>query len=140
MTKIVKEIKFDCAHMLSFYDGKCSNLHGHTYHGSVTIEGQSNPNTFMVLDYNTIKEVVDVLDHAVLISAERVRNEAESHLLKWCQDYGMRFEIIKEGKTTAEVLVKHILHMLEPKVPGCTVTVVLSETDGSFASGSLKCR
>ena len=31
MFKIAKEFNFDMAHMLDGHDGKCKNLHGHTY-------------------------------------------------------------------------------------------------------------
>lgn len=37
--KVTKEITFDSAHMLSNYEGKCSNLHGHTYKLQVTLKG-----------------------------------------------------------------------------------------------------
>ena len=37
--KITKEITFDSAHMLSNYNGKCNNLHGHTYKLQIEVEG-----------------------------------------------------------------------------------------------------
>ena len=77
---ISKDIKFDCAHMLSNYEGKCANLHGHTYHGTVTLEGDVNPETSMVLDYNTIKQVVDRFDHAIVFSDLKERGDAEKAL------------------------------------------------------------
>lgn len=36
--KVTKEITFDVAHILSYYEGKCANLHGHTYKLQVTLE------------------------------------------------------------------------------------------------------
>ena len=39
MFKISKEFSFDMAHLLDGHDGKCQNLHGHTYKLQVEISG-----------------------------------------------------------------------------------------------------
>lgn len=127
---ISKDIKFDCAHMLSDYEGKCSNLHGHTYHGIVTIKGDTAVRTCMLLDYNKIKEVVDKFDHAVIFSAPSFRSVAENELFDWACKHGMKFVELCVGKSTAEILALTIAD--EFKCYG-KVTVRLSETDGSWA-------
>ena len=53
--KVTKEITFDVAHMLSYYEGKCANLHGHTYKLQVTLEGNVGDVSHMVLDFNILK-------------------------------------------------------------------------------------
>lgn len=128
--KISKDIKFDCAHMLSNYEGKCANLHGHTYHGIVTIEGDTNVDTGMLLDYNEIKKVVDKYDHAIIFSSADFRNEAEEDLLDWATTYGMRLVVLPFGKSTAETLALTIAEEFDRYGK---VTVRLSETDGSWA-------
>ena len=80
---ISKDIKFDCAHMLSDYEGKCANLHGHTYHGTVTLIGDVDSKTDMLVDYNDIKRIVDIFDHAIVFSSQGVRNDAEKALHDW---------------------------------------------------------
>lgn len=129
---ISKDIKFDCAHMLSNYEGKCSNLHGHTYHGTVTLEGDVDLETGMLIDYNDIKKVVDRLDHAVVFSYQGIRNEAENKLHEWAVNYGMKF-VVLSGKSTAENIAIHIasLFLYYPNIR--SVHVKLSETDGSWA-------
>ena len=130
---ISKDIKFDCAHMLSNYEGKCANLHGHTYHGTVTLDGSLDRKTGMLVDYNDIKMTVDVFDHAVIFSAAEERNPAETELYEWACRYNMRKVELVHGKSTAEVLAMNIAQMLVLK-PGVTaVHVKLSETDGSWA-------
>ena len=130
---ISKQIKFDCAHMLSDYDGKCANLHGHTYHGTITLSGEVNPNTGMLIDYNEIKNLVDVFDHAVVFSSEGVRNIAEQELYDWVCRYGMRYIVI-EGKSTAENMAKYLADRFVQTWDNVRIaTVSLSETDGSFA-------
>lgn len=127
---ISKDIKFDCAHMLSNYEGKCANLHGHTYHGTVTIEGDIAVNVGMVLDYNKIKEVVDKYDHAIIFSSAEFRGEAEDDLVGWATKYAMRYVVLPFGKSTAEVLALTIAEEFDRYGK---VTVRLSETDGSWA-------
>lgn len=127
---ISKDIKFDCSHMLSNYEGKCSNLHGHTYHGTVTIEGDTDVSTGMLLDYNEIKEVVDKYDHAVIFSSTEFRGAAEENLLRWAASFGMRHVVLPFGKSTAETLALTIAEEFDRYG---NVTVRLSETDGSWA-------
>lgn len=130
---ISKDIKFDCAHMLSGYEGKCANLHGHTYHGTVTIEGDVNPETGMLLDYNKIKQIVDRFDHAIVFSAQNRRNEAENKLQEWALDYNMKYIILPIGKSTAERIAEYLAAVFIEQ-PGITVvSIKLSETDGSWA-------
>lgn len=130
---ISKDIKFDCAHMLSDYEGKCANLHGHTYHGTVTLTGDVNPETSMLLDYNDIKDVVDVFDHVIIFSAAEERNPAETELYEWACRYKMRKVELVHGKSTAEVLAMNIAQMFVLKPGVINVRVQLSETDGSWA-------
>lgn len=130
---ISKQVKFDCAHMLSDYEGKCANLHGHTYHGTITLSGEVNPNTGMLIDYNEIKNLVDMFDHAVVFSSEGVRNIAEQELYDWTSRYGMR-RIVVEGKSTAENMAKYLADRFVQTWDNVRIaTVSLSETDGSFA-------
>ena len=43
---------FDAAHSLPGYQGKCANLHGHTYMVEVVIEGAIGENGF-VMDFSS---------------------------------------------------------------------------------------
>lgn len=136
--KISKDIKFDCAHMLSGYEGKCANLHGHTYHGTVEIQAAVDDTTRMVLDYNIIKEVVDKFDHAVVFSHKLRRNGAEKALLDWALEYNMNYVAMPSWapKSTAEDMAMAIAQWIKDKVLDTElsqVTVKLSETDGSWA-------
>ena len=67
---VVKEFTFDAAHYLPEYDGKCANLHGHTYTLQVGFKGDVNGETGMVVDFSQIKrqlgKLIDRLDHAYL--------------------------------------------------------------------------
>lgn len=79
---LTKEFTFDAAHYLPNYDGKCNNLHGHTYKLQVTVSGyvqpyielfdeekildKTNANDFMVIDFGELKKIVKdkiMVDH-----------------------------------------------------------------------------
>lgn len=67
---ITKTFKFDAAHNLIQYHGKCEKLHGHTYRLDVTVEGVLDEEQ-MVIDFLLLKKVVkarvlDVLDHSYI--------------------------------------------------------------------------
>ncbi|MEA1883580.1 MAG: 6-carboxytetrahydropterin synthase QueD [Thermotogota bacterium] len=67
---VTKTFKFDAAHNLIKYHGKCERLHGHTYRLDVTIEGKLDDEK-MIIDFlvlkNIVKEqVLDLLDHSYL--------------------------------------------------------------------------
>ncbi|HKJ33538.1 MAG TPA: 6-carboxytetrahydropterin synthase [Balneolales bacterium] len=59
--KLNTEFKFDAAHSIDGYDGKCSRLHGHTYRVRITAKSHKlNPSKYlqspdMVCDFNELK-------------------------------------------------------------------------------------
>lgn len=68
---ITKVFTFDAAHHLPNYQGKCKNLHGHTYKLEVTLSGELERTSGMLIDFAKLKKIVkeDVLkemDHAYL--------------------------------------------------------------------------
>lgn len=68
--KVTKVFTFDSAHNLTKYNGKCENLHGHTYKLEVTVEGVVNDEGILI-DFAELKsivenEVVKKLDHMYL--------------------------------------------------------------------------
>ena len=70
MLYISREFTFDAAHKIVDYQGKCENLHGHTYKLIVTVQGELKRDG-MVLDFSILKKIVEeniisVLDHKYL--------------------------------------------------------------------------
>jgi 6-pyruvoyltetrahydropterin/6-carboxytetrahydropterin synthase len=67
---VSKEFSFDAAHQIVDYNGKCEQLHGHTYRLRVSLKGERAPDG-MVLDFAELKRVVKErvlsrLDHGFL--------------------------------------------------------------------------
>lgn len=68
---ITKVFTFDSAHSLPNYPGHCRNIHGHTYKLEVTVKGEINQETGMVMDFYDLKSlvkehVISKLDHCYL--------------------------------------------------------------------------
>ena len=76
--RITKRFSFEAGHALHGYDGKCKNLHGHSYKLSVTVIGtpisdKTNPKFGMVIDFTDLKrivteEIVNKFDHATIFN------------------------------------------------------------------------
>lgn len=74
MISICKTFKFEAAHNLPKHQGKCHNLHGHSYKLEVEVTGKihtdGKPDHGMIMDFGRLKSVmqplIDLLDHAVL--------------------------------------------------------------------------
>lgn len=80
--RATKIFTFDAAHFLEGYDGKCSNIHGHTYKLEVTIEKARLNDQGFVCDFNRIKEIVEEkvinkYDHQLINDVMSVRPTAE---------------------------------------------------------------
>lgn len=69
-TSVTRTFAFEAAHQLPWHEGKCRNLHGHSYRLEVTVEGPLNPSG-IVVDFADItavveREVIDRFDHRYL--------------------------------------------------------------------------
>jgi len=91
MIQLTREFKFDSAHFLTKYHGRCEHLHGHTYRLWVTIEGEIQENG-MLLDHGFLKKIVK----------EQVINKFDHRCLNDFFD-----------NPTAEIIAKHIWETLE---------------------------
>ena len=66
-----KEYGFEAAHFIHNHPGKCRNLHGHSYKLFVSLEGQVDPETGMIIDFDDLSKIVvgkaiEPLDHHFL--------------------------------------------------------------------------
>jgi 6-pyruvoyltetrahydropterin/6-carboxytetrahydropterin synthase len=66
---IYKEVQFDASHRLLHYEGKCANLHGHRWKVEVWIEGEPDATTGILVDYNVIREIIEMFDHQIILNA-----------------------------------------------------------------------
>lgn len=79
---VTKDFTFDMAHRLIHgYEGKCKNIHGHTYKCSVTIEAEVLDDHGFVIDFGEISKlmkswVMDNLDHAMIVDSQDLQMRA----------------------------------------------------------------
>jgi len=141
MTKIrvSKRFSFDMAHALYGYDGPCKNIHGHTYHLTVSLLGTplvdvANPKLGMVVDFGDVKGVVkkfiiDIFDHALVLNDDAPYVK-QSTLLSEFENV-----ILTPFQPTCENLLLYFVELLQDKFPKelTLITVRLEETPTSFA-------
>jgi len=61
--RISKQFFFEAAHALYGYDGKCKNIHGHSYILTVSVKGEpihdpTHEKNGMVMDFGDLKAIV----------------------------------------------------------------------------------
>lgn len=127
------------AHALHNYNGLCRNIHGHTYTFQVTLIGvpsttAGDPKLGMVIDFSILKhivrkEIVDVYDHSLVVSAEQGLTNSD---VKFQQPDKF---IIVDFQPTAENLVAHFAELIIPHLPhGLSLhSARLWETPTSYA-------
>jgi 6-pyruvoyltetrahydropterin/6-carboxytetrahydropterin synthase len=121
------------------YDGKCKNMHGHSYKLFVTVKGRpvndlENPKNGMVVDFGDIKsivksEIVDVWDHSVLINGLSPHRELGEGL----ENQGHKV-IYCTFQPTCENMLYAIAAKVKSKLPeGISLAYLkLHETENSY--------
>jgi len=134
--RVTKEFDFEAAHALDNYDGKCKDIHGHSYHLTVTISGRTKVDTElsdcgMVIDFSEVKkvikqEILPIFDHRLLL-----RNDSR---FKGLEVKNERVRYV-DYQPTCENMLLDIVNIIRDKFPqGVTLEkVMLRETATSFA-------
>jgi 6-pyruvoyltetrahydropterin/6-carboxytetrahydropterin synthase len=86
--KLRKEFKFDSAHHLNHYQGKCANVHGHRFKMIIEISSNYEMEKGFKYDFGDIKQIVNEhivnkLDHQDLNRVLPYNPTAENICL-WC--------------------------------------------------------
>jgi len=136
--RITKIFRFEMAHSLWNHEGKCKNIHGHSYILHVTISGnkinsKGKPNDGMIIDFGKLKDIIknniiDVFDHSFVIN----KNAPQS--IKIDQLYGFDNIIKVPFQPTSENLICHFAKLIKKSLPKNTnlYSLKLSETDSSY--------
>ncbi|MGF1554915.1 6-pyruvoyl trahydropterin synthase family protein [Paucihalobacter sp.] len=138
--RITKQFSFETGHALYGYDGKCKNVHGHSYKLSVTVIGtpisdQNNVKFGMVIDFSDLKkivkeEVVDVFDHATVFN----KNTPHIDLANELKSRGHTV-ILADYQPTSEMMVIDFAEKIIKRLPQHINlhSLKLQETETSFA-------
>lgn len=126
---VTKEVLFDCAHRLTFHEGKCKNLHGHTYKLQVTVDTYPAFYDFAELKQLLQTHVVNRFDHKTILESSDKNNANIASALKSAE---LEF-IMVNYEPTAENMLKDITETLMKVCPMKLMRVRLYETPTSYA-------
>lgn len=128
-----KSFRFESAHRLAKgYQGKCANVHGHSWNGELIVQCTGVDQHGMALDYAELKEVTraweDTLDHKLWLYGD----DPLAHALR--EEPEWKSVVLFEDNPTSENLAKRLAgdahHRLRDKfgLSIIEVSVVVRET------------
>ena len=138
--RITKQFSFETGHALYGYDGKCKNVHGHSYKLSVTVIGTpildtTNVKYGMVIDFSDLKkivreEIVDQFDHATVFNKNTPHVELANEL--YTRGHHV---ILVDYQPTSENMVIDFAKKISDRLPNDIQlhSLKLQETESSFA-------
>lgn len=138
--RITKQFTFETGHALYGYDGKCRNVHGHSYKLSVTVIGNpisdsSHVKFGMVIDFSDLKkivkeEIVDVFDHATVFN----KNTPHVELAEELSNRGHNVLLVNY-QPTSEMMVIDFSEKINARLPQTIKlhSLKLQETESSYA-------
>ena len=138
--RITKQFSFETGHALYGYDGKCKNVHGHSYKLWVTVLGEpvsdeKDVKLGMVIDFGDLKkmvkqEIVDVFDHATVFN----KNTPHLELAQELQSRGHDV-ILVDYQPTSENMIQDFAEKIKVRLPEHLVlhSLKLQETETSYA-------
>lgn len=138
--RITKQFSFETGHALYGYDGKCKNVHGHSYKLSVTVIGKpikdnKNVKFGMVIDFSDLKkivkgEIVDIFDHATVFNKNTPHVELAKELAD--RDHNV---LLVDYQPTSEMMVIDFAAKIKKHLPDNIqlYSLKLQETETSFA-------
>jgi 6-pyruvoyltetrahydropterin/6-carboxytetrahydropterin synthase len=144
---IAKEYTWSMAHMLANHEGKCKNIHGHTYKMQVEIEriagglihSPGKTDHGMILEFYDLKQIiadtiVEPLDHAFLYWVDST-DELEHEVAILLKKYKRKLVEISY-RPTAENLAMDFMENINRQISKHEVQVrelILWESPTSFA-------
>ena len=138
--RITKQFSFETGHALYGYDGKCRNVHGHSYKLHVTVIGKpiSDKNHVkygMVIDFSDLKEIVkkeivSVFDHATVFN----KNTPHIELAHELEERGHNVLLV-DYQPTSEMMIIDFSEKIQQHLPSHIQlhSLKLQETDSSYA-------
>lgn len=142
--RVTKIFDFETAHALWGYDGKCANIHGHSYKLTVSIAGKiiddlNAVKNGMIIDFSDLKKIVkstviDPFDHALLVNG----NTPHANYAK--VESGFSKIILCDYQPTCENMLLEIVKRILAALPShiSLKYAKLQETETSFAEWFLE--
>jgi len=117
------DLVFSAAHFITFDGDTCERLHGHDYRVTAEVHGPLDENHYVV-DFvaltKTLKEILDYLDHRVLLPARHpkiaIEDDLEEVMVRFLERRWVfpRSEcvLLPVPNTTTELLARHVASCL----------------------------
>lgn len=137
MITITKVFRFEMAHAIFGYVGKCKNVHGHSYILHVTVTKSLGDDGFVsapgfILDFKELKKIVNEkvikeLDHRLILSNEYLKSNSAfisaENMFAW------------DMEPSAENILIYIKQQIESNLPAeiKLIKLKLYETSDSYA-------
>lgn len=137
--RVTKIFNFETSHALFGYDGKCKNIHGHSYKLFVTVLGepvqeQTDSKNGMLIDFGELKKIVkelivDPFDHAIILNQNSPHAALGEKLKQENHDV-----IMLDYQPTCENMLIHFAGILKKALPDEVelVKLKLFETENSY--------
>lgn len=117
--RITKEFRFEGAHALQDYDGKCRHIHGHSYILYVTVKGRpvqdkNSRKNGMLMDFTDLKKtvnehIINIFDHALILRGDAPLAE------ELCRAY--RNVVLVDFQPTCENLICYFARTIRRYLP-----------------------
>ena len=126
-----RQFRFEAAHYLSGFEGKCGHIHGHNYVLSVRIKGVPGSDGFIIASdelKQAMKPLMDRLDHALIIdNLPELSNDGQIDISEF---WGNVVEIGKRPTTEnlAIWIYDQIMLIGHPEMLGRELAIDLQET------------
>lgn len=134
--KVAKRFRWEGAHRLPWHEGRCRDLHGHSYEMFVEVEGEPDEQG-MLIDFKHLKRalapLVDDWDHATVVA------ENDTKLLGIMKESGWRHVVIPYDTTAENICIFFADHLMNEHRELLdarrihTVRVRIAETETCYA-------
>lgn len=134
--KIAKRFRWEGAHRLPWHEGRCKDLHGHSYEMFVEVEGEPDAQG-LLMDFkhlkNALMPLIDEWDHSTLVA------ENDPKLLGVMRETGWRHAVLPYDTTAENICIYVADHLVSNHKELLasrrihTVRVRISETETCYA-------
>lgn len=126
MYRLSKNFRFESAHRLAKgYEGKCKNMHGHSWNGTLEVEVEEQDDKGFAVDFKDLGAITkyfeETLDHKTLLYA------GDEDWVKLCRDTDSAFVQFNENPT-CETIARYLYNVAQDMLQGLPHVRVRSVT------------
>ena len=142
---------FSSAHFITFAGHRCEALHGHNYRVGAAIDGELDPESWYVIDFSVLKQVMkrlcDEIDHKVLLplTNPKLTVVEEGDVVRVAYDGQPRYvfprsdcALLPIPNTTVEMLAQYLGGRMQSELPtAARVSAIEVEVEENFGQSAV---